>query len=301
METVRLFSSSKGLNTKIQKTRVAYDEGGAVELTKAVNVSHDYTGRVSRRSGYEVIADGDFHSLFCDGGDCFVGRSRDLYKVNPDRTLTGVRGELSGDRISFCQVGDETYYTNGAQNGVIRNGTSYPWPVGEYEGPVTTRSFSGSPVGTHLAYYNGYMCVSVGPVVYFSEPWAPGLFNMSKMFVQFSSDVRMVKPVASGIFVSDEHDTWFFQGPVPEDFVQKKALNYPALEWSEATDYVDGVDIGLEFPGLCAMWGSRYGAVLGLPDGSALNRSINKIRYPRVGTQGSGLVKDQTFIFNMFF
>jgi len=301
METVRILTSSKGLNTKLQKTRVAYDKSGTTELTKAVNVSHDYTGRVSRRSGYNYQVEGDFHSVFCDEGDCFLGRGLDLFKLNNDLSITGVRGSLSGNRIGFCQIGRETYYANGHQNGVIRNGQSYPWPVGEYLGPETSRSFSSAPAGTHLAYYNGYLCISVGNVLYFSEPWAPGLFNMSKMFVQFSSEVLLVKPVVSGIFVSDSEDTWFLHGPTPSDFVQKKVLSYPALEWSDAIDYVESLDIGLEIPGLCAMWGSRYGAVLGLPDGTAINRSINKVKYPKIGSQGSGLLKDQTFIFNTFF
>jgi len=301
MENIRLFSSSNGLNTKVQKTRVAFAEGGVTDLTKALNISHDRTGRVSRRSGYDRVQEGSFHSVFCDGGDCFVGKTTGLYRVNPDMSLTGVRGNLTGDRISFCQIGSETYYTNGTQNGVIRDGKSYDWPVGEYLGPVTTRDFTGAPVGNHLAYYNGRMCVAVDNVVYFSEPWAPGLFNRSKNFVQFSSDVRMIKPVMSGVFVSDSESTWFFQGSTPEDFTQKKVLGYPALEWSVATDYVEGLDMGLEVPGMCAMWGSRYGAILGLPDGTAMNRSINKVRYPRVGTQGSGLVRDQSFIFNIFF
>lgn len=302
MDIVPLFRSSSGLMTIVDPVRIPYDpETGVTALSRAVNITHDRTGRPSRRTGYTLKQSGLFHSLFCNGGACFVGQGPYLYRVGTDYSLQQLRGALSGARISYVQHNEETYYANGFQNGVIRDGVSYSWPAGAYEGPETVRQFSGAPVGQHLAFYSTRWYISVGKELWISEPYGPGLFDLARGLIQFESNIRMIKPVDGGIFISDSKKTWFFAGKDYDDFEQKLAAPYPALEWSDAIDYINAEELGFEVVGHCALWGSQEGAILGTPDGRAMNLTKNKVVYPKVGAQGAGLLRNKNFIHNMFF
>ena len=302
MDIVPIFKESLGLNNRVNQTRVSYaPESGASDLARAVNITHDATGRPSRRKGCRVLQNGSYHSAFCDGGDCFVGRGSDLYRVGTDFSLSGVRTGLKGSRIGFCQVGEDTYYGNGFQNGVIKGGQSFPWPSGKYEGPETARQFSEAPIGTHIAVFNGSWFISQGSNVWISEPWAPGLFNRAEGFLSFRSQVRMVRPVDAGVFISDSKDTWFFSGQSSKDFIQTKVASFPVLEWSDAIDSIDGFDAGLETPGDCVLWGSIKGAILGTPEGSVINLNGKKLNYPNLGSQGSRVLIGTNFIHSIFF
>jgi hypothetical protein len=156
-------------------------------------------------------------------------------------------------------------------------------------------------VGQHLAYFNTRWYISVDSVLWVSEPYAPGLFDKARGFIQFDSHIRMIKPVDTGIFISDSNNTWFFAGKDYTDFEQRLVAPYPALEWSEAIDYINAADLGLEIVGRCALWGSQEGAIIGSPDGRAINITEDKIVYPNIGAQGASLLRNKHFIHSMFF
>lgn len=298
---IPIFTRSLGLDTSVNPLAYQYNpDTGIQRLATAVNITHDKTGMISSRPGYELVATGNFHSLFCAGKDCYIGKDNNLYKVGSDLSLTGVRGGLQGTRISYWQDADTIYYTNGFQNGILVGGLSYPWPEHAYDGPPTTRSFSAAPIGTHIAVFNGRMLIAVGHTIFISEPWGYGLFNLAN-YIDFTSNVVMILPTDFGVYVSDEESTWFFEGQHFTDFKQTKVAEYPALEWSETTDTVDAATLGLDVTGLSWLWGSTNGAVLGLPTGQIINLTVNKVKYPNIGTKGAGLLYGNNFIHSMFF
>lgn len=296
--TINLFSGSSGLNTVTDPTRIPFDpKTGIADLALAVNVSINESRRVNRRTGYTKEQGGNFHSLFCDGGDCLVARDTDLFNVGTDMSLAGIRSGLSGERISYTQVGDRIYYANGSQNGKVRSGISYQWEVTEYVGPETTREFFPAPVGSHIAFAFGRMFIAEDNIVWWSEPYDMGRYDKGRSFWQFNSKVRMIKPVDRGIFISDEKGTWFYHGTNPhalENIVQ--VASYPAFEWSEAIDLVEGSEIGLQEPGLCALWSSPEGAIAGTPSGRLVNLNRDKIIYPETCRSGAGLLRGYDFI-----
>ncbi len=295
---IKIFSGSTGLNTVTDPTRIPFDpETGITDLALAVNVAINESKRVNRRTGYAKVQDGNFHSLFCDGGDCLVARGTDLFLVGTDMSVTGIRSGLSGDRISYTQVGNEIYYSNGMDNGRIKGGLSYDWQATEYVGPETTREFFPAPMGNHLAFANGRMFIAEKNVVWWSESYDMGRYDMSRSFWQFPTRVRMIKHVASGTFISDDKATWFYRGTNPlalENIVQVAA--YPAFEWSDAIDLVEGSEIGLQEVGLCALWASPEGAIAGTPSGRLVNLNRNKIIYPETCRNGAGLLRGFDFI-----
>lgn len=299
--TRRLFSSVSGINTQVDPTRIKYDSRkGIADLAYAVDVSIDDTGLISSRKGHGAVAQtGVFHSLFCDGGDAYIVQDRTsdaaVLQVGTDLSVSGVRSSLTkAARMAWVQVNDATFYANGHENGVIRSGTSGSWPVDSYNGPDSSEDFQAAPVGTHLGHRNGIMGIAVGNVVWFNHlPYVFGLFNLKSGFVQFETDVRMVKPVAGGWFISDSKTTWFFQGDHPRNFVQVRAATYPAIEWGEAIDCPMARDIGIDANGVAAIWASEQGVCAGLADGSLVNMTTAKLDMP-VATVAASLVYDKS-------
>ena len=301
MSELKLFAGSSGLNTKVDPVRVKYDpDNGVSDMVEGINIVIDETLRPKRRYGFTLAQAGNYHSLFCDGGDCFIAMDTALYQVGTDLSLTGIRSGLSGDRIAFCQVNSETYYSNALNNGVIRDGVSDPWPAGTYTGPETTRRFQGPPVGSHLALHLGRMFISVGDILWWSEPYAYGLYDKVRAWMQLPSHIRMIKPVESGMYISDSRNTYFLSGKAPEKFILNPVAKSPAYEWSEAIDLTCAQDIGLESSGLCAVWASPEGAVLGLPSGQILKLNNKKVAYPTTLRHGAGLVSDTHFVHTLF-
>ena len=170
---ITLYNGSSGLNTVLDPQRLSQgskDRPGIIELSQAVNVSIDDRGLVTLRNGYTEAVEGEFHSLFCDGGDCFVVQENAsdaaIMRVRDDHSIVLVRSGLSkGLRMCFAQANTDTFYSNGVQNGFIRNGVNYPWPVQTYRGPDADVDFATSvPVANHIAFLQGGKCViSVGP------------------------------------------------------------------------------------------------------------------------------------------
>jgi hypothetical protein len=239
--------------------------------------------------------------LFCDGGECCVGKGHSLYLVNTDFTLTGIRSGMSGDWIDYAQIGPRIYYCNGVNNGIIENRLSYPWPVNTYEGPETTRQFFPAPVGQHLAHYNGRMYIAEGGTLWYSEPYAYGLYDLARCFIPFSSRIILIEPVDMGIFVSDKKSIWFLSGATPTEFKITQKTIFPALEWSAAIERVEITKLGFDNPGLGVLFGSTEGALLGTPDGQIINLTENKAIYPPLGSRGAGLLKGDNFIHSLFY
>lgn len=303
---ITLYNGTAGLNTVLDPQRLSQggrDNPGIIELAQAVNVSIDDRGLVTLRNGHESLQSGVYHSIFCDGGDCFVVHERTddaaimrIVSLEPV-VLEGVRSGLTkGLKVDWAQVNTDTFYSNGAQNGFIRDGSSSPWPVGEYTGPDADMQFAASaPIATHMAFRQGGQCILAdGPAVYINHaPFQYGLFSLRKGYIGFESDVAMLCPALSGFFASDGRRTWFFRKQ-PESwygFQQELVEDAPAVEWSLAHDKVMLRDIGIDSPGFGRIWASARGICLGTDDGTLINLTEERIGYPKAYNYGACLIK----------
>jgi len=306
MAIVPFLTGSSGLNNIIDPVRLKYSsDTGVSELAEAVNVDIDDTGRISRRPGQEIVFAEVSHSLFCDTGDCFVIQDRTadaaLYKVGTDLSLTGVRsGLMKGAKVSYWQAGTKTYYSSTFQNGVIENGISSPWPTNDHVGADTTRSFSAAPLGNHICIFQGRMWVTVADVIWVSEPYAYGKFDMARCFFQFGSNVRMIKPVQLGVWVSTEESTGFIRGANKfSDMSFEKKTEVPAHEYSANIELVDLSATALQIQGLSAIWSSDDGLSIGTADGALIIPTANKLLYP-TGSSGATVVSDYNVINSVY-
>jgi len=301
---VPVITRSSGLNNKSEAGTITYDtQNGVSDLASAVNVIVTDAGRIERRRVKKRVIEGEFHSIYSHASDftaVIQENTNDaaLMRINPDYSLTGLRSGLTKDkRTSFVRAGAWYFYTNSKENGVIKeDGLSYSWPSYEVD-ERKTREFSAAPVGSHLAFFSGCIFVTVGDTVFRSEQYEPGMFDLES-FNRFSSRVIMIKPVMSGMFVSTETETLFLPGTEPAEWSSTPVLPYPAIEWSESTDYVQASRLGFDMSGNCALWFSEKGVIAGLPSGDIVNLTEEKMVFPSATKAASLLYKDK-LIFNM--
>jgi len=281
-----------GLNTAVDPA-----EMGKHDLAYAVNAVITEGKRIARADGYGLVrALTDGHSIFRDDGICLVAQGTSLHQVAPDNTLSGIRSGMTGDRICYQQYGNETYYVNGADKGIVRDALSYVWNVGTYNGPTTTRFFEPTiPNFEKIAIHAGRMFGAIGNSLFESELGDFGLWDCSKAF-SLAGRIIMVLSVDGGLFVSDEKTTWFLAGSCLDDMAPKQVANYPAIEWGVATEKVEALEIGLSSPGLCSLWLSREGIGLGAPGGIFINITKDRVAYPSSGSRGAALLRGYDLI-----
>jgi len=298
MKAKPLLRGSTGLDTVSDPTRIKYSpSSGVSDLAVAVNISLSPSGRVNRRTGKTLKVSLDSHSVFCDGGECVFMYDGGLYLLETNFSYRLLCTLSNNSSMAYAQIEDRIYYTNNTDLGYIENGIRYAWEkTTDYVGPTTQRTYTGPFAGNHLAYHGGRAYIAKGPVMWWSEYGAMTWFDMARGFVQYGTNIRMIKPVEDGLYVSTEKEIMFLHGRVPHEFEQRKVCTFPALEWSDAINYVDGSDVpGLEVGGPCALWSTQEGAMLGCPGGVVINLNKKKVVYPQ-GIMGRSLLRGLNFI-----
>lgn len=293
---------STGLDTVNDPTRVRYNpKSGISDLGVAINVTISPSNRINRRKGKRLIIPLGSHSVFCDGGECIFVHDSKLYllfRINATDFSYRFLHTLSNNNYMACtQVGNRIYYTNNQDLGYVEDGIRYAWEkTTDYVGPTTQKVITGPFAGNHLAYHGGRICISTDNILWWSQYIAHNWYDMARNFIPFNTHIRMIKSVDGGLYVSTSKAIYFLEGKVPGDFILRTKTSYPALEWSDAIEYLDGADIPeFEITGLCALWSTQEGAMLGTPDGNIINLNKKKVVYPH-GTIGRSLLRGLNFI-----
>lgn len=311
---VSMLRGTAGLNNTLDPERLSWgnkDNPYIVEMAIAKDISVDDRGLISLRKGTVLVQDGDFHSGFCqDSENAYVAKDGDssttLHRVTVSGTTVTVSpavvsGMALGQRVSCVQANDLTLWANGSQCGIIQNGVNSAWAVDAYNGPDQNVSFLSSvPVGNHLGYDNaGTVAIARSNTIFFNYiAFVFGLFAAGRGFVQFPTQIRMVKSVESGWFVSDQKKTYFERGINWSDINESVVADFPAHEWSCAHELLEASEIGLDLPGYCAFWSSPQGLIAGLPNGQVVNLTSQRIKYPSAYERAACLVYDRRKLIN---
>ena len=297
-KAIPLLRGSLGLNTVDDPTRISYSsKGGISDLAAAVNVTLSPSKRVNRRTGKTLKVSLNSHSIFCDGGECVFVSDSNLYLLETDFTYRLLCSLSNNKPMAYVQIGNRIYYTNSQDLGYVEDGVRSAWSkTTDYVGPTSRKVLTGPFAGHHLAYRDGRVYITTDNVVWYSEYQALDWFDMHRNNIQFNTHIRMVKPVGDGIYISTEKAIYFYSGETVPQFARKQVATFPALEWSDAINYVDGSDVpGLKVGGLCALWVTREGAMLGCPGGTVINFNKKKVVYPE-GIKGRSLLRGLNFI-----
>lgn len=296
MEPVTIFSASNGLNVKVDPTRVPFDkESGVTDLSVAVNVNIDSTGRVSRRKGFAATTRTEnIHSLWCGGVGCFFVTDSMLCLLGADYTSTAVATVTPGAPVSYFQLEKRTYWMNGYEKGFVEAGSNRSWGIGSYVGPDSSRILSDPPIGHLIAYDYGRVFVAQGPVIWYSEPFSLGAFDLARNFLPFESRITMMQPLLGGMFVSTETETYFLPGRDPQGTEPGKVADYPAIRGTDVRVDLSKIGAG-ELTGIGAMWASTKGICAGTPDGRFINLTHRRLDYPSA-LFGAGICFDDRYV-----
>ena len=112
-----------GLRNDVSPERFAPED-----LLEARNIELDETGKVYRRMGVTQAIAGKAHSLWADGQDAFVVLDGVLSRIHKGMTATAIT-PVAGERVAYCRVADEVFWTDGLQSGVINGDTSRTWGI----------------------------------------------------------------------------------------------------------------------------------------------------------------------------
>lgn len=299
---IPIFRASTGLNTRIDPARLVFDpETGVTDLAVAYNIDHDYTGRVSRRKGFdETLITESCHSVFCDGGEALMVTGSNLCLIAPDLSgYTELATVTPGATMSYTQVADMIFWCNGFEKGYVKNGVNNAWVKGTYYGPTSRRVLSDPPTGTLVSSYAGRMYVVQGTAMFYSDPYSLNAFDLARGFFQFEGNqITLVNPVAGGMYVGTDQAVWFLSGNQPKTFKPIKAARSGVFTGTAAM--VDLSDIApKEFlqnrTGEAVLWTGPEGVSIGMPDGQVFHLTKDKLD-PLTGVQGAGAIINGRYI-----
>ena len=153
-----VFSGTTGLNNALDPVRLAFDpKTGITELSQAINVNVDNSGRLSRRLGRTLKRAEASRNGFAHGEVCLFVAGTSLYQMYPDYSRVALRTTLTdGLRMRYAAVADRVYYTNGLEKGYVKDGADFIWSKGDYALSFdSNRLLSDPPNGHLLGWFGG--------------------------------------------------------------------------------------------------------------------------------------------------
>jgi hypothetical protein len=244
---------------------------GRYHLVEAVNLDV-VQGRLRRRPGLTRLLALGAHSLFSDGPNLYAGCEDRLYRIPGQGEPRVLRdGLTAGARLAFVAAGDAVYFANGFQTGVIRDGTAFPWSAPAYPGPDRDGRYVPPPAGHLLAHFAGRIWIARNELVFFTE--GAGLFDWVDSLAGFlpptTGRVRLLHPVADGLFLGDDAGVLFAGGSDPKTMTFARVCPVPPVPGSDAALEPGRHDAvaGQALTGQSAIWAGQDGLYLGRPSG----------------------------------
>ena len=282
-ETSLKWKSFKGLNNRQRQ-----EELKPAELAVARNVDIDDAGRVTRRDGCDDIATltGDYHSLWSpeDESICLAVKGGSLYRIWENDTATLLRANVGDSTMAYVAVNGTVYYTNGVVIGYIEDGTDKA-----FTDPGVTFKIS-PPPGQIIRHFNGRLYIAKGPVLWFTDAMAFGRVDTRTGFKQFPSDIRTIRPVDGGLFISDADETFFMSGPSP-DKASLKTVGKAAITGSDLS--IQGRLFSKEIQGSVAFFTTEDGICMGMSDGTVISMTSSTYKLPSA-KRGAIFVREET-------
>ena len=306
MQRVPFLRSVLGLNTKVDPVRLPYDpESGAQFLSEAVNVDIDATGRVSRRKGIQKMTNRPQpHSLWSnfDGTSCFFISENKLHRLRSDGMIMDVKVPVEvGAKAHYCEIGNDIFFSNGHEQGIIRDGFTWEdWVQTDYTGPDTTRSFNGPPIGGCMGYHAGRIFVAVDNHLFYSEPFNYGCFDYSSGFVTLSgSEINNISTMDFGLFVSTDDAVYWLRGPGPDEWDLRRVLVSPVIPGTVVS--IQSELISEEYSGRAIVFATRdHGLCMFIGDGRIVFLSQDLVDLPVASAGHAVFNKDNNFQYLTF-
>lgn len=181
--------------------------------------------------------------------------------------LTNIPQSSTADDIHiYCTDPDGTtlYYRTTVPMGT----TTYTLGYKRARRALRSQFMDTLPAGQIIARYNGFLFSARDNTVHFSEPMAFWLSHTIEGYFAEASDVTLLLPGDTGVFVGCDEGVFFYRGNSPQQFTRDYVSSAPI---PGASLSVDGGFINPRYQGQqLALWWTVDGAmIIGLPDGSS--------------------------------
>ena len=190
--------------------------------------------------------------------------------------VSGLPGTLVNIYVSPLN-GDTLYLT------ASTTASSYIIPVmGAQGAQCPTLNLRPLPAGRFVREYHGRLLVADAAGLYYSEPWAYGLYNPLRGYIPLPG-ITLLEPGQTGVYVATADKTYWLSG-LDVDQVERmvELLPYGAVDGS-ATRIENSNDIA---------WFSARGLVVGSQDGQAKNMQEENVAVG-VAQVGATLYREQ--------
>lgn len=166
--------------------------------------------------------------------------------------------------------------------------------VGNLTTELRTQFLEPMPGGHLVRYYNGRLYVAQHNRVLFSRSLRYGQYDPSEGYLTFRGHIRLLHGVgegqSGGLFVGDDRRVYFLGGPDPENFTQRTAYPFAAVEGTALT--VPGSYLGLSETREVVYWLSSNGVFcVGMPDGSVMPMTERYALAPQAQS-GASFIRD---------
>lgn len=147
-QDVITYESFAGLRNDVTPERFT-----AADLAVAVNIDIDKSGRIARRAGYtSVYGPSSVHSLWADdaGQTCLFAQGAQLMQLATNYTaqqIAALKGV--GVPMSYAEVSERIYYTNGIDAGILAGGVTRTWGLAVPPLPEPTLAVGNMPRGKY--------------------------------------------------------------------------------------------------------------------------------------------------------
>lgn len=282
-----LFRGFLGLNNVAEPHNLRRDELGRVELAEAVNFEIQDDLSASTRAGRLTIRTGITHSLWSKGRFCFMVNNGDLVRMYENETFAVVFPGLGTHRVSYDLAMGKVYAANGSYQFIIDDSSVSSWNHTPIVQSVSDKRTLGFPAPFDLVlWHSSRMFVTKGNVMYQSELFAPGVFDLEK-YIQFTSEITDWVSVRGGIYLSTQEASIFLPGPDIDSFKQEvRVREVPMLPGTLCV--VEGRAIGKGMPGMCAVWSGPNGEIcIGDEEGRLIETLDQQIRLEKHSRGGS--------------
>ena len=130
-----------------------------------------------------------------------------------------------------------------------------------------TRRMQPMPAGSIVRLSNGRLLSAVGSVLFYSEPFMPGLYRPESGYIPFPDPISIVETTANGVYIAAGEVTYFAKGDLAQAEL-KTVLHYGAVPRT-----------GGRLPNSPDCWwlGTR-GIVIGDDDGNVKNDQEEEVR-----------------------
>ena len=191
--------------------------------------------------------------------------------VSSDPLVAYVRLYMSTTNGEVLYIAKDV--SNGATTAIIHNDRNLITPN-------ETISIDTPPLGDLISYFEGSVLIADGRTLWFSEPYTPTWFKTSKNFYQFDSEITMLMPLESGVYVGLGNRVVWLSGNSVEDLSAKekeicKPVKYSNVKIPSGYIVIDNTPLGPKW-----LFTSDEGMYVCMENGVMFNVTAKNVSFP---------------------